>query len=846
MRWFGAGHLHALGKLSRVSGGFVARRGASCGRNLCAIEHSLFRVARLFDVQAHPAIASGAAQRLRKRLLSGRIALRIRRIATDAVSIHHGCIGRGCPDWVHRPCSREQRPNAGRSPRGSRLLRRGMAIPARRRFPTVLVLLGGRAIQKVMTQQLPAPATFAMPTREQWMALVEQDLRGGSFEKRLVTQLIEGLTVVPLYTSDDVPRPDSMGLPGQPPFARGSTQLGQVNAACQILPEHRHPLPAQANAAIRSDIEHGADGVVVRLSPRLLGAAMPTAGCGCGGGILVDSVDDFDQLFANVDLSKMSLCLAAGPAFHAAAAQVIALYARRRVAADDMCAQFGADPLGTFAARGTLPRPAETMLAEMATLAELSCSRFPGVRTVTVSTAPYDNAGATAVQELAAALCTGVAYLRAMEGSRLTVVQASQQIQFSLTVGTDQFLEIAKLRAMRLVWNRLLEAAEVPEDHRSMLIHARSSRRVLTQRDPWVNALRTTIGTFAAAVGGADQMTVLPYDDVIGPSDVVAQRLARNTQIILREEGQIGRVLDAAGGSYYVEHLTASLAEAAWKVFQALERRGGMLSVLRDGSFAGEIGAVWQKRAKDFARRKTPITGVSEFPHLGEKPIERPKVDTTEFEAALLRTREQRAANESLRASLSLATVRSGVARLESLVAASEGGATLFALHDVLGNQGESAVAFPLRRFAAAYEVLRDQSDQLLAKRGHRPRIFSANMGPIAQHAARAMYAQNFFEAGGFEVVKNDGFVDTATAAEAFATSGATTVVICSSDAWYDVSACELGSTLKQKGAKRVILAGNPGQNEAKYRESGIDQFVFIGCDVLGTLSELAQNEVSS
>lgn len=698
-----------------------------------------------------------------------------------------------------------------------------------------------------MTQEVPSLAAFAPPTREQWLALVEKDLKGAPFEKRLVTQLIEGLTIQPLYTSSDTPSSDA-GLPGQAPFVRGSTALRAGGAGWSIVPEHRHPLPAEANQAILSDVRRGADGVVVRLSPRLLEETGNTCGCGCGGGVLIDSVDDLNRLLADVDLTKIQLTVHAGPAFLAGAAEVLALYARRKIADADVRCNLGADPLGTLAARGSLPQSAETTLSDLGALAQSVSKKYPSARTVSVSTAAYDNAGATAVQELAAALSTAVAYLRAMEGAGLSVADAARQLTFSLAVGADQFLEIAKFRAFRALYNRVLEAAEVPEAQRAMFVHARTSRRILTQRDPWVNVLRTTIGCFAAAVGGADQITVLPFDDVIGPSDELAMRLARNTQIILQEEGHLGSVLDAAGGSYYVEHLTMDLAQAAWKLFQDLERRGGMLAVLRDGSFAKELEATRQKRSKDLARRKMPITGVSEFPHLGEKPVIRAKVDTDAHQARLLEQRTQRAKDPGLAGAVTAARAQSPEARLGALVDAAARGATLFALHNggAAAAPKENVTALHLHRFAEPFEKLRDQSDKARDERGQRPRIFSANMGPIAVHTARAMYAQNFFEAGGFEVLSNDGFADVAKAADAFAKSGTKTVIICSSDAWYDGSACDLARALKEKGAQQVILAGNPGQNEAKYREAGIDRFIFMGCDVLGTLTELAQTVLSA
>lgn len=697
--------------------------------------------------------------------------------------------------------------------------------------------------QRIMTQPSEIPAAFVTPTREQWLALVEKDLKGAPFEKRLVSHLIEGLTVQPLYSSADAPGPETMGLPGQPPFGRGASAIPSRAGAWTILPEHRHPIPEQANRAIVADLSHGAQGVLVRFSPRLLGETVLHGGCGCGGGVLVDTLDDLGQLFSNVDATQIQLSMAAGPAFLALAAQVVAHYRSHGMADSELRIQFGADPLGTFAARGALPRSADATLEELAVLARLTAARFPKSRAATVSTSAYDNAGATAVQELAAAVATGLSYLRVMESSGLTVSQANQQLLFSLAVGADQFLEIAKFRALRLVWNRILEAAAVPETERATVLHARTSRRVLTRRDPWVNVLRTTIGCFGAAIGGADQITVLPFDDVIGPHDTAAQRLARNTQIILQEEGHIARVMDAAGGSYYVEHLTQSLAQAAYSQFQAIESRGGMLAVLRDGSFAREIDGVWEKRSKALATRRTPITGVSEYPHLGEKPVERAEVDATAHEQALMKRREQRALDNAIRAATAKLSQLSSVSLADAAIAAATAGATVFSMQDALGKQPDSIPAFHLRRFAAEFEQLRNASDQRLAELGRRPRIFSANLGPIAVHTARATYAQNFFEAGGFEIVTNDGFADVAAAADAFAASGAATAVVCSSDAVYESSAAELAMALKQRGAQRVILAGNPGANEVRYREAGIDQFIFLGCDVLGTLAQLAQNE---
>ena len=195
----------------------------------------------------------------------------------------------------------------------------------------------------------------------------------------------------------------------------------------------------------------------------------------------------------------------------------------------------------------------------------------------------------------------------------------------------------------------MLEASGVPGEQRALTVHARTSRRVLTKRDPWVNSLRTTIGCFAAAVGGAELITVLPFDDAIGPSDEFAQRIARNVQVILAEEASIGRVADAAGGSFYVEALTRELATQAWTLFQAVEAEGGMLAALRSGSFKRAVDATHEQRQKDLAKRKVPITGVSEYPALNEQPVLRPAFDTAALERSIHATRAEHDAQDKIK-----------------------------------------------------------------------------------------------------------------------------------------------------------------------------------------------------
>jgi methylmalonyl-CoA mutase len=680
---------------------------------------------------------------------------------------------------------------------------------------------------------------FPAQSYETWRNLAELDLKGAPFEKRLLTKIIEGITVQPLYSADTVAR-IQVGLPGQAPLVRGGTPLGSTKNGWQIVQEHRHPDPKVANEALRQDLSRGVASAVVRLSPRLLDER-DMVGCGCGGGVLADSIEQMDLLFRDVDLSRVPIQITGGPAFYSAAALLSAFLDRREIEPRLRRASFNADPLGAMAAKGVGYRSANVLLEQAAELATVAVQEFPGISALQVSTAPYDNAGAHAVQELAAAIATGVEYLRACEAAGLQPEQTLSQITFSLAVGCDQFLEIAKFRALRALWNRVQEVTGVPADQRFVRVHARTSRRVLTKRDPWVNLLRTTIGCFAAAVGGADQITVLPFDDVLGPSNEFAQRIARNIQIILAEEAHLGRVIDAAGGSFYVESLTRELAERAWVAFQAIEEQGGMLAVLRSGAFKREIDATWAQRQKDLARRKTPITGVSEYPFLNEAPVERKVASTSDVERVIEKNREQRAVHPKILERTADVAAMSGKARFNAATAAALLGATRQQIESALGRNPESIGGFHLRRFSAGFEQLRDASDAALGQTGKRPRIFLANMGPIAVHTARAGYALNFFEAGGFEAVANNGFETPEAAAAACVQESCTLAIICSSDAWYESGVAAVAKALKLAGVQRLFLAGNPGAHEEAYRKAGVDQFIFVGCDVLSMLTELAQ-----
>ena len=443
---------------------------------------------------------------------------------------------------------------------------------------------------------------FAAPTREQWEAEVLKVLNRRRPEgkelsidqamKRLRTVTVDGLTIEPLYTESA----DPLGLPGAMPFTRGATVKSGEMSAWDVRALHEDPDVEFTHAQVVSDLERGATSVWLRVG---------------ADGIPVDQVG---AVLAGVDPSLAPIAVSSSDDQVAAAKALVSFF--RDAGAAKARGNLGLDALALAAVSGAAPDLTPHAEWVQAVLAEL-----PGVRALSVDVLPYDNAGAGDVDQLAFAIATGVAYLRDLEAAGVDATAAFGQIEFRVSASADEFLTIARLRALRRLWARIGEVSGVPADARGAVQHAVTSWRMVTRDDPWVNLLRGTIATFSAAVGGAEAITCLPFDTAQGLPDEFSRRMARNTQLIAAEESNVGRVNDPAGGSWYVENLTADLAGQAWASFQAIEAAGGMVAALESGLVAEKIAASNSERTKRLASRKQPITGVSMFPLKDEQPL---------------------------------------------------------------------------------------------------------------------------------------------------------------------------------------------------------------------------------
>jgi len=658
------------------------------------------------------------------------------------------------------------------------------------------------------SDDLRLAADFAPAGYGDWRKLVDGVLKGAPFEK-LVGQTYDGLKIEPIYRR-----------------ARGATPVAGRPAAApwHIMQRIDHPDPAQANAQMLHDLENGATGLEVEFA----------GGPGARGfGIVDATAETLARLFDGV-IFEAGIAIALNPVLgrQNAGSNLADLIESKGIDPSKVDVRINYQALATMAVRGKAPAPWPEMERPFANVVGGLIGRGFKGPFVLADGRPVHDAGGSEAQELAFALGQAVAYLRMLEAGGIELDIARTALSFRLCADADQFLTMAKFRALRLLWARIEQSCGLAPQ--PVLIAAETAWRMLTQRDPYVNMLRATMATFSAGLGGADAITVLPHTLALGLPDPLARRAARNTQLVLLEESNLAKVSDPAAGSGGIEALTQALCEAAWSLFQEIEKAGGVFASLQQGLIQRKVAATRSVREANIARRKQLLTGASEFPNLHEAQV-----------------------------------------------------AVLDAKPGATAPDGEAGIKFEAlapMRLAAPFERLRDRSDQTLADKGARPRVFLANLGTPADFTARAGFARSFFETGGIEAVESpseaspsslpagerstpqaaaEGALasdrnpspaptpsaqerplpmgevsNLATLADAFKTSGADLACLCSSDKVYAAQAGLAAKVLKAAGATHIYLAGRAGEQEAALRAAGVDDFIFAGGDALAALQE--------
>ncbi len=692
---------------------------------------------------------------------------------------------------------------------------------------------------------------FQIPTYEAWRKAAEAALKGAPFEKRLITKTFEEIDLQPLYQQADIEGlPYHSYLPGFAPYLRGTEPLGHKLKPWDVSQELSCADPKEFNQALRDDMECGQSAINLPLDrAAILGLDVDRAEAKDigSGGVSISSLDDLGQALDRIDLEQIPVFVQAGASGLPIAALLFALLQKQARAAEKLTGCIGVDPLGELACEGRLPRALTGAYEDMAKLTTWALANAPALQTILVQGHPYHNAGASATQELAFALATGVEYIRELQVRGLSIDDIAPRIRFSFSLGSNFFMEVAKLRAARLLWAKTIKSFGGNETSQKMFIHARTSTWNKTFYDPYVNMLRTTTEAFSGVVGSCNSLHVGPFDEVIRSPDNFSRRIARNTHTILSEECNLPRTVDPAGGSWYVESLTDSAARKSWELFREIEKQGGMFKALKAGVPQQQVASVANKRKDAYARRKDIFVGVNMYPNVTEKPLDIPNRDSQAFKT------ERVASLNSVREAIDVEWRDSALHKLDksasaenlvkAAIHAAAGGATLGEISQKLqsGEMAETGVT-PLvtRRGAEPYESLRRATEGYEAKTGARPKVFLANMGPIPQHKARADFSTSFLQVAAFDVITNNGFATAEEAATAALDSQAPVVVVCSTDASYP----EVVPTLTQKiKASRpdtvILLAGYPTDQIEAHKEAGVDDFIHLRANCYDLLSNL-------
>lgn len=646
---------------------------------------------------------------------------------------------------------------------------------------------------------LTLPPDFLSQDEDSWRTAAQKALKGAPFE-RLTGRTDDGLAVEPIYRG----RRDVQSRKGRP--------AGRPWTVCQRvdLPE-----PAESNRQILDDLDGGAGSLELVFATSTLTSD--------GTGIHIDTLADMERLLDGVYADLIQLRINGG--YESPALVALLMTALKEAGVDPavLAVNVGYDPLGWLASHGRMRAFDDVQIMRALdgayALEDMGCT----ARMFEADGRIWHKGGASQAQELACAMAAAIEYLRIPDSVARVPEKWHERIGFALTAEADQLGTIAKARAARRLWASILDACGLPQA--PMFLHMQTSFRMLTAKDPWVNLLRNTVAAFSAGIGGADSIAVLPHTSAAGLPDAFARRLARNTQSILLEESNLYRVADPAAGSGAIESRTERLIGAAWKMLQEIEAAGGLCKALQAGIVQSQIKASREQRMLDVARRKRSLTGVSEFPDLMEKPVKVLGTIPDDIEGLLDQLHLPDAGTKGQRFH----------ARMDAFRTGAKIGQVIRSTHQDDPNVTCETLVF--ERLSERYETIRDQVEAL-PRRG--ATVFLACLGSLADYTARATWVANAFAAGGFDTLLVETTSEPQSLAAEFQRSEARVACLVSSDAVYEQHAVTAAAALRAAGADCIYMAGRPGVAETADKQADIDKHIYMGCNLLELLQELA------
>lgn len=667
---------------------------------------------------------------------------------------------------------------------------------------------------------------FPIPTYDQWKKIAEKSLKGKAFEK-LISQTYEGIDLQPLYRQEDVENlPFRNSLPGYFPFVRGTKLPGSSEKSWEVCQELIAPTPLKWNEIGKKALERGETMLYMVLSDEAL--------------FSLSTLMDMEEAFSGINLEEVPLFIEGEDEIIPILALLAAYMKKEKQDVSRLKGTIGSDPYASLVVKGKLMCPVSDIFDRMAHSVQWGIENAPDIETIFVKGNVYHDGGANGVQELAFVLATAVEYVRELEMRGLPLDQIAPRILFSFSVGSKFFMEIAKLRAARLLWANIIKTLGGNETSQKMKMFTRTSAWTKTIYDPYVNMLRGTSESFAAVIGGADRIHVSEFTEPLGASDDFSRRIARNTQMILNEEAHLARTLDPAGGSWYIESLTDAIAKKAWELFQRIEEQGGMLAAIKHGFPQKEVYALAKKREKNIATRKDRIVGTNMYPNLEEKFQDKKKSSHDIQHCHIKNVVDLEAWKEGLHEfDLSLAAsyriMQRAINAIEKNATVDDLKAHIWQATKKRGADSiEQVEKIPTHRGAEAFERVRIASEAYEKSQGKSLQVFLVNLGPLAQHKARADFIRDFFNAGGIQTVYGKG-VNTVEEALLELPNEVDLIAICGNDEKYKELVPSITKKIKaHKSEVLVFLAGLPDEeNREIYKSSGIDAFIESRTDVL-------------
>ncbi|MBK7867273.1 MAG: acyl-CoA mutase large subunit family protein [Ignavibacteriales bacterium] len=694
---------------------------------------------------------------------------------------------------------------------------------------------------------------FAPSSYRDWRALAEVDLKGVPFEKKLITKTYENIDLEPLYTKEHLEILKNIEqFPGFTKFLRGSKPDGSSVNTWFIAQGLIHPLAENFNKLLLDSLLRGQTAVVLPLDKTTklgLDADYGKPGETGDGGVSISGTGSLSRAFLGVDLTACPLFVSTGFSPFVFLSILKGYSIKEGVEFNKINGSVSADPVTFLFENGEMPVSIDEAYSQLATSIRFLESENSGLRTIGINGATYVEKGASAVQELGISMSLAVEAICRLSELGIDPATIPQKMIFNFGTSTNLFMEIAKFRAARILFSEVLSSFNLPSDSVKMFAAAKTSGYYHSFVDPYVNMLRVTTQAFSAIIGGVDLIETLPFDSSFEQPDEFSNRIARNTQIILSEESHLNHVIDAAGGSFYVETLTAQIVDNAWSYFREIEDQGGIYKAVIAGKIQSDISGLAQKRVKDVATRKTVIVGVNSYANVKEE-VKQPMVFDArkiyDLRAAYLQ-KLRVSGNGGIHSSIlkdleDVKNEKDGVNKLKLASSLAAKGATLGEIFSHMSNSAVSETVEPItvKRPAHDFEQLRIRASAHKRKNGSLPKLYLFNVGPVKQHKARADFSRGFFEAGGFEVTYGQGVSEVSAGVEAAVASGAQVFVLCSTDDTYPELVPQFVKAIKQIDKDAIcILAGYPKDQVEAHKQTGIDEFIFVGANVVQVINNI-------